>query len=758
MNSNSMPQWLDSPAQWTDTFTVLAYLMAIACVYHAIRVGARQGVNGVLRGLCMFAFFIFAFWFVESLAHHRTPYYAYSTLFGDLVPFISFGDHASLAWIPSGFDANTCTRLVGHELHAMIPLCVLLVEASLAYAAMRTAASLSGSLIVQPILAGFALLLVDALADPLLTRSHLGCARELPGDAPGQLVGTGLGLWHWFLPQPSDLGLGERHVLGAWFSVPIFNFAAWLVAPVVVVALANLFFYGRRWALPAAFARAHASYPAARLTRFYDRKPKAAWRGRRFGAALLALVGGGALLFAVAPNQDPSPTTQYLLVLGAVGASAWVVLRQAPEFKAVARVDHSVTVPVLLSLAVSVAGGVALAQFLEQPWLMTVVAVVLPASLWLFWLPYRSSIRRFIDRVENFDRFVRAHYFGFTAIASLGGAAMANGRLSSLQLAGLLVITACFHVYSYVLNDVIDLPLDRTQPRRHKDPLVRGTITKQSGLAVALATVPLSLLVTAHMVHFEPLSNPWAFVTLLAAFGLMAVYNYYGKKLRHPWMTDIAQGVAWGALAPFGALVADPEPHPELTVALGRSAFFFAYCGLFIFLINGIHGGLRDLATDARGGKRTLAIALGAQAGDRGVKSSVGVVVFAHAVHGAMFVSAFLFLWFERGHVTYARQLGVAMFALFVLNVVVLHRVVRANEERRGWWVSAHVFTVLLPPVLAFVGSDQPSEMLKVTMLCSFFVPLPLQEGIFRSLVELPYRRRKTYSAEAKAQPEVIPT
>jgi 4-hydroxybenzoate polyprenyltransferase len=54
------------------------------------------------------------------------------------------------------------------------------------------------------------------------------------------------------------------------------------------------------------------------------------------------------------------------------------------------------------------------------------------------------------------------------------------------QLSALLDVTLCFHVYTYTLNDVVDLWVNRINPARRQDLLVRGVLTPRQVLLIAL--------------------------------------------------------------------------------------------------------------------------------------------------------------------------------------------------------------------------------------------------------------------------------
>src|SRR5436853_1604586 len=73
--------------------------------------------------------------------------------------------------------------------------------------------------------------------------------------------------------------------------------------------------------------------------------------------------------------------------------------------------------------------------------------------------------------VRETDLFIRIHFFLFSGMLPLLGAATVRSRLSGREIAGLIGIGLAYHIFAYVLNDVIDLPIDRGQPLRQGDPL-----------------------------------------------------------------------------------------------------------------------------------------------------------------------------------------------------------------------------------------------------------------------------------------------
>jgi 4-hydroxybenzoate polyprenyltransferase len=197
--------------------------------------------------------------------------------------------------------------------------------------------------------------------------------------------------------------------------------------------------------------------------------------------------------------------------------------------------------------------------------------------------------------------FVRFSTLGVTTVIALLGAASVMPYPSNRTLLGILGVGLAFHLFAYVTNDVVDLPLDRTEPRRADFPLVRGTVTRRQALTFALVMFPLAVALTIWME-----GNSRAYAALGTSFLLMLAYNLWGKRAPFPPLTDMIQGLAWGSFVLYGAAITATTFTPATTV-------IFVYVVIFILLTNGVHGSLRDLTNDLRCGVRSTAILLGAR-------------------------------------------------------------------------------------------------------------------------------------------------
>lgn len=214
-----------------------------------------------------------------------------------------------------------------------------------------------------------------------------------------------------------------------------------------------------------------------------------------------------------------------------------------------------------------------------------------------------AGVRRLVIDITRFGRF---SVLPFSLLLPLLGAAVVAPSLSIPRMAALCAAAVAFHLFVYISNDVFDLPLDRTQPLRAGSPLVRGLVSPNVALIVALVPVPL-----AAVLHLAFGGAPAASAVLLLGMALGFLYNRYGKRIALPLLSDAIQGLGWVALALYGALATGHALTPPVSW-LAATVFFF------VLLVNTMHGGLRDLENDARHGARTTAIFLGARIGPDG--------------------------------------------------------------------------------------------------------------------------------------------
>jgi 4-hydroxybenzoate polyprenyltransferase len=321
-------------------------------------------------------------------------------------------------------------------------------------------------------------------------------------------------------------------------------------------------------------------------------------------------------------------------------------------------------------------------------------------------------------RLQAFGLFVRLSALGTTLAVPLLGAASVSPGLPWRTAAVIVIVAFGYHLFAYVLNDVVDLPIDRHEPRRAVSPLVRGTVRPGHALALALAAVPLTLAVAAAASGAEP-GGGRAVAALATAFVLMAVYDLWGKRSPVPWLLDLVQGLGWAALLLYGAAVRGPWT--------ALTWWLFAFWTCFIVLANGVHGGLRDLENDARCGARSTAIVMGARA-DAGGRLVVPrrTVAYAWTLHAALLaivLGAWSWAGLGYGWGTNAATL-LAILALTAAGGWALSEAVSAGGDPATLRLAGtlHLLLLMALPVALLLPSLRPG--FRALVVLGFLVPL----------------------------------
>jgi 4-hydroxybenzoate polyprenyltransferase len=252
---------------------------------------------------------------------------------------------------------------------------------------------------------------------------------------------------------------------------------------------------------------------------------------------------------------------------------------------------------------------------------------------------------------EMLTTFLRFEYLSVAVIFPLIGSATGTSRLTGFHLLGILGGAFAFHIYVSLLNDIIDLPLDRTNPARSAYPLVSGRISLATALVITLIQIPIS----AAIIYWQSGSSA-AYLSMALALGMMTIYNIWGKRSSFPPAIDVIQGIGFSSLVLFGAaLTAGLTPLSWLAFALGI---------LWMVIIN-LLGGLRDLHSDLAFGVNTTPIYFGMRPSGSEETVPSFVPYYGYILHVAMMAGGILvILWSDE---RYAVGLRIALGTVSVL-------------------------------------------------------------------------------------------
>jgi 4-hydroxybenzoate polyprenyltransferase len=192
---------------------------------------------------------------------------------------------------------------------------------------------------------------------------------------------------------------------------------------------------------------------------------------------------------------------------------------------------------------------------------------------------------------------------GLTAVAPvLGALSMWNvGSLSLWKLFILFIIGSLAHIYGFVINDVIDIRLDKLSKDLYARPLVRGSITRKRAAFFAISCLIGSFLLS--FVFFSDLIRYLVLVfILLIAYFLATIYDIASKK--YPAMDLVLAGAIFFLILFGASIIGTPTKLAYVVALIG---------GIQVLFMNMINGAIKDIDHDEEGSANTVAIRLGAK-------------------------------------------------------------------------------------------------------------------------------------------------
>ncbi|MGA7192504.1 MAG: UbiA prenyltransferase family protein [Anaerolineales bacterium] len=255
------------------------------------------------------------------------------------------------------------------------------------------------------------------------------------------------------------------------------------------------------------------------------------------------------------------------------------------------------------------------------------------------------------NRWNMLIRFFRFEYLSVAVIFPLMGAATSTKPFDGFRLLGILGIAFTFHIYVSILNDIIDLPLDRTNPTRSAYPLVSGKISPAVAWLVVLIMIPAA----AAVIYWQS-SSPFAYAAMALALGMMTIYNLWGKRSPFPPAIDIIQGIGFSSLALVGA---------ALTGGLTRLSWLVFILGVVWMVLTNLMGGFRDLSSDLAFGVNTTPIFFGVRPSSDTQVAPRFVNYYAYCLQLLMSIGGLILIGWNDLH--YPKWLNIGIIFLFVI-------------------------------------------------------------------------------------------
>jgi len=190
-----------------------------------------------------------------------------------------------------------------------------------------------------------------------------------------------------------------------------------------------------------------------------------------------------------------------------------------------------------------------------------------------------------------------ADYLVLLRFPGLGGlaippviAAMTVGTFDLVTLSLLFLLGAYSSIFGFVLNDYVDIEVDKQSKELKDRPLVSGSISQQAALWICFSMIMLTF-ITFFILFYGEIITSLRFISvivILIAWILGSIYDVYGKKI---FASDILVALSVAFIFLIGAFALNKEPTLFTWII-----FVLTFNNLFH--MNAIEGGIKDADHD----------------------------------------------------------------------------------------------------------------------------------------------------------------
>ncbi|KYK25380.1 hypothetical protein AYK24_04975 [Thermoplasmatales archaeon SG8-52-4] len=248
-------------------------------------------------------------------------------------------------------------------------------------------------------------------------------------------------------------------------------------------------------------------------------------------------------------------------------------------------------------------------------------------------------MQKTIKKICEYLRLFRLHTGAATASAPLiGGIIMGQRQIPALVV--LFIIGIFYHIFGFVLNEYVDVNVDKKSDDLKEKPLVRGSISKKQALYIVIISIICSYFFI--LIFFRSIYT-LSFLSLSLIFG--GLYDIYGKKILG---LDFVLAGGFFFLCLTGAS----------TISIDFNNLIYLFCLLYFFQIvynNSVEGGLKDVGHDFSAGAKTLATSMGVTVEKGTLRVTKSFVIFSYTLRfiflGLIFILGFqsqLLFWSDK--------------------------------------------------------------------------------------------------------------
>jgi 4-hydroxybenzoate polyprenyltransferase len=293
--------------------------------------------------------------------------------------------------------------------------------------------------------------------------------------------------------------------------------------------------------------------------------------------------------------------------------------------------------------------------------------------------------------LSEYLKLIRSFNLALTAIAPVLGALAMAQYSSYLSLFVLFLIGACSHSYGFVLNDYLDVRVDRLTRELKDRPLVSGTIKRANALRLAFSALIFSWLLTlffyCDFIQWLKLLSIVMLADLLAT-----LYNFTSKKL--PAMDFLVAGAVYFLII-FGCTT--------VSFNLTSLAIITALIGFTqVLYMNMINGGLKDIDHDWLASAKTVVVKLGTKVIGNNLKIPNSLKSCAYSIiafHALLIFSPFAFTNLSFYYWQFAILIIFLLLEIYFASKLLFMKKFNRNEVRKNIGLEV-IFMYALAPIM----------------------------------------------------------
>ena len=199
----------------------------------------------------------------------------------------------------------------------------------------------------------------------------------------------------------------------------------------------------------------------------------------------------------------------------------------------------------------------------------------------------------------------RLQFIGTSVISLIGALTVKGADISFKDALILFTLVALLNIFGHIINDILDVNIDKRSKELKERPLVKGTISIKLALYIHIFTIFLFFIIA---IYFYP--NILALIILVIAIIFGYLYNIFSKKLPG---ADLFLSVTMSFLCLFGAMVVTKD-FVNLNQINLITWIVVGISFIHVFTLDALGGGLKDAKNDKEAGAKTIAVVLGVRA------------------------------------------------------------------------------------------------------------------------------------------------